>query len=93
MPRSRTEAMLSGACVVSTYNQDAEMFLKDGENSFKALRNPKYVCDLIEGLISNYSKAVEIGQAGKKTAIELFSKERYEQEWVEVLQEVTGKKK
>lgn len=88
MPRSRTEAMLSGCCVVTTCNQDAETFIEDGINGFKALRNPKYVCDLIEGLIQNYQKAIEIGKKGKETALKLFSKERYDKQWQDMLNQV-----
>ena len=88
MPRSRTEAMFSGCCVVSTFNQDSEEFLVDGENSFKALRNPKYVADLIEGLIYDYKKAITIGQKGRETALKLFSLDAFLGEWSEVLKKV-----
>jgi len=91
MPRSRTEAMLSGCCVVTTFNQDSELFMKDGVNGFKAIRNPDYVVTLIEGLIKNYQKAIEVGQEGKKTALELFSKDRFESQWRGLLEEVTHK--
>ena len=83
MPRSRTEAMLSGACVLTTPHQDADTFIKDGENGFIVPRNPEYVVNLIEKLINNPQIALSIGQAGKKTAQELFSWERYNKEWQE----------
>jgi len=88
MPRSRTEAMLSGCCILTTPSQDADMFIKDGENGLIIPRNPEFVADIIEALIHDYKKAVELGQAGKKTAIELFNKERFEKEWREVLDHV-----
>jgi len=91
MPRSRTEAMISGCCVISTYNQDSEEFLENGVNSYKAIRNPEVVANLIEGLILNYREAVRIGQEGKKTALKLFTLERYLSEWNEVLSTVLKK--
>lgn len=81
MPRSRTEAMLSGCCVLTTPNQDADTFIEDGKNGFLVPRNPEYVVNLIESLINNPSRAIAIGQAGKKTAIELFDWHRYEADW------------
>jgi glycosyltransferase involved in cell wall biosynthesis len=88
MSRSRTEAMLSGACVITTNNQDAEKVFVDGENGILVPRNPEFICDIIEALLTadgGYKKALEIGAAGKETAKKLFSKERYEAEWVNLL--------
>ena len=81
MPRARTEAMLSGCCVLTTPHQDADMFIEDGKNGFIVSRNPKAVVDKIKYLIKNYDEAIKIGQAGKKTAQELFNHKRFEQDW------------
>lgn len=81
MPRSRTEAMLSGACVITTPHQDADRFIKDGENGFLVRRNPEEVVALIESLINDPDRAIKIGQKGKQTALELFSWDRYQNEW------------
>jgi len=88
MPRSRTEAMLSGCCVISTANQDADTFLKNGYNAMVVKREPDYVVKLIKGLIKNYKTAIEIGQRGKETAKNLFSKERYDNDWRKLLEAV-----
>lgn len=85
MPRARTEAMLSGCCVVSTPSQDADTFINEGINGFLVPRNPEYTVDLIENLLNNYPRAIAIGQEGKKTAIELFDWNRYAKEWEEFL--------
>lgn len=99
MPRSRTEAMLSGCCVLTTPWQDAGDFIKHGENGYiigdgntGIPRDPKAVADLIELLINNYNVAVKVGQEGKKTALELFSLANYHRQWKELLEKVTGKK-
>lgn len=86
MPRSRTEAMLSGCCVITTPHQDADTFIEDGVNGFICPRNPQWVADKVEYLMEHYDEAVAIGQAGKKTAIEKFSKANYEKQWKEFLE-------
>lgn len=93
MPRSRTEAMLSGACVVSLANHGAETFIKPGENGFLVPNNPVVIADLFEELMNNlYRKSLAIGQAGKKTALELFGMNRYQSEWLELITNVIDKK-
>jgi glycosyltransferase involved in cell wall biosynthesis len=86
MPRARTEAMLSGSCVLTTPNQDADQFIKDGDNGFIIPRNPKKVVELIKSLMKDYDLALKIGQAGKKTAIETFSHKRFEDDWKKMIQ-------
>lgn len=91
MPRSRTEAMLSGCCVLTTPWQDADTFIEDGVNGFIIPRNPKWVADKVEYLLDHYDEAIKIGQAGKQTAIERFDPKRYQEDWRKILEKVTGK--
>lgn len=91
MPRSRTEAMFSGCCVITRPGQDAEMFIKDGENGIIVPRSPEVIADLIEALILDYNKAIAIGQKGKETAKEVFSLDRFHKDWAMIIKEVTGK--
>lgn len=86
MSRGRTEAMFSGCCVLTTPWHDADMFIKNGENGFIIPRDPKTICDLIEGLIYDYRTAEKIGQAGKKTALKEFDGDRYRKEWREFME-------
>ncbi|MDZ4228357.1 MAG: glycosyltransferase [Candidatus Levybacteria bacterium] len=88
MPRARTEAMMSGCCVITTPTQDADTFIKDSVNGFLVPRNPEYVINLIEKLLQNYDLAVKVGQEGKKTALELFNWDRYERDWFEFINTV-----
>lgn len=90
MPRSRTEAMLSGACVLTTPHQDADQFIQDGINGFIIPRNPDDVADLCVSLIEQADVAKKIGQAGKETAKQVFSIERYSQDWAKVIEQVLG---
>lgn len=85
MPRARTEAMLSGCCVITTPNQDADKFIIDGVNGFLVKRNPQEVVKLIEKLLDNYDLCIKIGQQGKKTAQALFNLERYQKDWEEYI--------
>lgn len=88
MPRSRTEAMLSGCCVLTTPSHDADTFIKDGINGFIIKRNPEYVVELIEYLMNHYQEAIKIGQAGKETAKQLFHIDRFVSDWQETIKEV-----
>lgn len=81
MPRARTEALFSGCCVVTTGSQDADTFIENGVNGFIIERDAEKTADLIESLIYDYQKAVTIGQSGKKTAMEIFHKDRYIKDW------------
>lgn len=88
MPRSRTEAMLSGACIVTTPQHDADSFIKDGVNGFIVPPdNVEYAGELIAKLILDYKIAKEMGQKGKKTAMDIFSRERYQLDWFNFIRE------
>lgn len=88
MPRSRTEAMLSGCCVITTGNQDASDFIESGVNGFITPRNPQRAAELIKWCLNNYDQALAIGQKGKQTVLELSSMSRYQRDWVELLSKV-----
>lgn len=99
MPRARTEAMLSGACVVTTPYHDATSFIKDGENGFLTSRfvikdprimdNPRFTADLIKRLvIDEPDLALKIGKEGRKTARELFNHDNFVRQWKEVLEKI-----
>lgn len=85
MPRARTEAMFSGCCILTTPWQDADQFIKNGQNGFLVERDSKRVADLCEHLIANQKKAVQIGRAGKETARQLFNSQRYQKDWADYL--------
>lgn len=96
MPRSRTEAMLSGCCTITTPYQDADTFIKNGENGFltsmeqirdpRIMDNPKFAADLIARLVlEEPEKAIEIGKKGRETARELFTSQKFAKRWEEML--------
>jgi len=86
MPRSRTEAMLSGCCILTTPHQDADQFIKHGENGFIIQRNPMHVVELVKFLLENYDEAIKIGQKGKETAQQLFNWDHYHQKWIDFIE-------
>jgi len=89
MPRSRTEAMLSGCCIVTTPQHGASEFIKDGENGFIIPHdNVEYAVGLLAKLINNYEVAKYIGQQGRKTALEIFNRDRYRDDWMNLLREL-----
>lgn len=99
MPRARTEAMLSGACVVSTPYHDANTFIKHGENGFltslkeikdpRVMDNPDVTANLIKRLVMEEPElALKIGQEGKKTARAIFNSKNFQDQWEIVLKEV-----
>lgn len=91
MPRSRTEAMLSGACVLSSKYHGADEFIEQGVNGFIVPDNPLSYAEAIHHLLNNnYREAVEIGQRGKETAQKLFNVERYLTDLEFVINEVAN---
>lgn len=92
--RGRTEAMLSGCCVLTCKNHDVEKFIVNGKNGVILKNNPWYCADMIEELLtSRYQECVRVGQAGKETAKQFFSRERYRDQWLKVINDVVSKKR
>lgn len=94
MPRSRTEAMLSGCCVLTSKYHDADLFIEDGVNGFIVPDNPMSYAEAIHQLINyNYKESVEIGQRGRETAIKYFNAERFQKDlWFIINEIVNGRK-
>lgn len=93
MPRSRTEAMLSGCCVLSSKYHNADEFIESGVNGFIVPDNPLKYVELIDQLLNfHYRDCVEIGKKAKQTAKELFNWERYGKDMWKVIEGVANKK-
>lgn len=89
MPRSRTEAMMSGACIVSTRHHDWDQYIENGVNGFIIPDNPQTAADLIAELLTTRIKeAREIGQRGRETAIKHFHINRWMEDWSKFLEGV-----
>lgn len=78
MPRSRTEAMLSGAVVLTSKYHGASEFIEHGVDGFIVPDNPLSYANAIHELLNgNYRNAVAIGQRAKMKAQTLFNLDRY----------------
>ena len=89
MNRGRTEAMLSGCCVVQVEGaHDLEKFARPGENIIIVPNKPEEIAKIVADLIENqYDRCIKIGQEGKKTALENFNYSRYRQDWLDFLKQ------
>lgn len=91
MPRSRTESMFSGACVLSSRYHNADEFIEHGVNGFIMPDNPMSYVETINQLVNhNYQETVKIGQKGKEMAQNTFKLDRYLAQWNELLHEVVA---
>jgi len=90
MNRARTEAFLSGCCVVQVEGaHDLEYWARPGENIILVPDDPAEIARVIADLLdTGYQKALAIGQEGKKMARKEFSPERYRQDWLALLHRV-----
>lgn len=78
MPRSRTEAMLSGACILTSKHHNADEFINHGVDGFIVPDNPLSYANAIHELLNgNYREAVLMGQRAKIKAQRLFNLDRY----------------
>jgi glycosyltransferase involved in cell wall biosynthesis len=94
MPRSRTEAMLSGACVLSSRYHNADEFIEHGVDGFIVPDNPLSYANAIHELLNgNYRNAVAIGQRGKIKAQQVFDVDRYLDELYNIITQVANGKK
>jgi len=91
MPRCRTEAMLSGCCIVTTRHHDITKYIKDGVNGFIIVDDPEEVAKKIAWCIDNYKETVKIGERGRETAIKEFHISRYQNDWKDLIKNVLGK--
>jgi glycosyltransferase involved in cell wall biosynthesis len=90
MNRARTEAFLSGCCVVQVEGaHDLERWAKHGENIILVPNDPDIIADIVADILENrYAEAITIGQKGKQMAIEQFSPECYRQNWIALIENV-----
>ena len=94
MPRSRTEAMLSGCCILSSRYHGAEEFIEHGNNGFIVPDNPLSYAEAIHYLLNDcYKDAIQIGQRGKQKAQKLFSLDRFLDDFWFVIREVANGKR
>jgi len=87
MPGARTEAMLSGCCIVTTSNQDAGDFITHGETGFLC-DTAEEMTHTIRSLLDNPRRAYTVGKAGRELAREIFDRGRYVDDWLSLISEL-----
>lgn len=94
MPRSRTEQMLSGCCVLTSKHHNADEIFEHGVDGFVVPDNPLSYARAIDTLINEcYEDAVEIGQRAKKKAQKYFHIDRFLEDFYYIIYEVANNRK
>jgi glycosyltransferase involved in cell wall biosynthesis len=87
MPRARGEAMLCGAATVSAQNHDVDLFVENGVNGFYA-SEPGELREQLLFLCRHPAAAAKIGDAGRRTALDLFNHDRFLDDWTRLIGQV-----
>jgi len=87
MPGSRTEAALSGCCVVSVPGNDWEDYVDDWETGVM-VNNYTEARDALRYLLANPEETYRIGQRGREMARDAFGVDRFVGDWLKVLAEI-----
>ena len=90
MNRARTEAFLSGCCVIQVEGaHDLEYWAKPDENIVLVPDHPEEIARIIVGFLRDgYQQAVAIGKKGKEMAMRQFNYQRYRNEWICLLEQL-----
>lgn len=88
MPRSRGEAMMCGAATVSARNHDVDLFIENGVNGFHA-EGADELREQLLFLCRNPDAAARMGEAGRRTALDIFNHDRFLDDWTRLIAEVT----
>jgi glycosyltransferase involved in cell wall biosynthesis len=80
MPRSRTEAMLSGCAIVTTPYHDADIIFADRING-AIFETADQAVGIIKNLIETPEAAEKMGLNGRAVAMICFGYDRYHQQW------------
>lgn len=87
MPGARTEAMLSGCCVVTVPGNDAEDFIHSWVNGV-IVRTYAEARDALRTLLAQPELAYAIGQQGREDALKIFDAKRYQEDWLSLWQDL-----
>ncbi len=89
MPRSRAEAMLTGAVSVSLRNHDVDLFIKNGINGFVG-DTAEELGEQLRWLKNSAAKRADMAKASLATARDIFNQDRYLSQWNSLLARVTN---
>ncbi|MEM7010860.1 MAG: glycosyltransferase [Verrucomicrobiota bacterium] len=80
-PRTRAEAMLCGLAVVSTNCNGEAGYIENGVNGFCS-NDMDELIDWLRQLQDDPELARQIGEVGRKTAQEIFHIDRFQEDWI-----------
>lgn len=87
MPGARTEAMLSGCCIVTTSNQDADQYIEHGVTGFLC-DTAMEMAETIKELLADPKRAYQVGKQGREVARACFHKDRFVDDWLALLRDL-----
>jgi glycosyltransferase involved in cell wall biosynthesis len=87
MPGARTEAMLSGCCIVTTSNNDADKYIEDGVTGFLC-DSADSMIETLKMLLADPRQAYLVGKRGREAARSFFHKARFVDDWLSLLHDL-----
>jgi glycosyltransferase involved in cell wall biosynthesis len=87
MPRGRGEAMMCGLATVSARNHDVDLFVDNGVNGFYATEAAELREQLLF-LCCHPQAAARMGDAGRRTALDVFNHDRFLDDWQRLIAQV-----
>lgn len=87
MNRARTEAFLSGCCVIQVEGaHDLNLWAEDKVNIILVKAEAEVICEkVVYFLEKGYHEAIEIGKMAKSMAHKMFNPIRYRKDWLNVI--------
>jgi glycosyltransferase involved in cell wall biosynthesis len=93
IPMSVLEAMSCGTCVVSTSSCAIPDFIEHGKDGFLfSPDKPEDAINIINDLLQNPEKAVQVGDEARETIKKKCSINRFVNQWEEIIQKTIGEK-
>ncbi|AKJ30599.1 glycosyltransferase family 4 protein [Caldimonas brevitalea] len=83
------EAMMVGVPVVGLATTELVTVIRNGENGYIDTR-PERLIEAMQRLLADPLEARELGEAGRRYALQRFGIERFVSDWLDVLDEVAG---
>ena len=90
MPRSRAEALMCGTPLVTTNNYGINKYLVNNKSCIFA-DTKEDMLKAIKKILDSKQMQVDLGCAGRETAIEHFHINDYLSKWEQVFQEAVGR--
>jgi glycosyltransferase involved in cell wall biosynthesis len=81
--------MLSGCCIVTTSNNDADKYIEHGETGFLCDTADEMI-ETLKTLLADPRQAYLVGKRGREAARSFFHKDRFVEDWLTLLDDLGG---